>query len=184
MIRPALAFLALLLAGIAGLHLYRDVEYLRAADRTIPALLAGDGAVPPAGLLIVLQPEDCLRSGDLVARWNALYRAGRFPITAVMVGKGSHHQLLRRQNLELPLRAITARDAGIIAEKLGHPSTPFAVMIDRAGRVAGSFPASQNVPLEVVEQAIAGSGTHRAGVPGGPHPARHLATLSRKRERV
>jgi hypothetical protein len=160
MIRSVLALAAFLLSATVGMHLYRDVEYLRAADRTVPALLAGgEGAAAPAGLLIVLQPEDCLRSGELVARWNALDAAGRFPVTAVVVGAGRaaprHRELLRRQNLRLPLRAITARDAGIIADKLGHASTPFAVMIDRAGRVAGSFPASQNVPAEIVEEAIA-----------------------------
>jgi hypothetical protein len=163
MIRPALALLALGLAGLTGVHLYRDVAYFRASERAIPALLAsGDDAAAPAGLLIVLQPEDCLRSGDLVARWNALHGAGRFPVAAVVVGAGrvtsQDRELFRRQNLELPLRAITARDAGIIAEKLGHVSTPFAVMIDRAGRVAGSFPASQNVPAEVVEQTIMDNG--------------------------
>lgn len=161
MIRSVLALAAFLLTGITGLHLYRDVGYLRASDRTIPALLAGGHGGAPAGLLIVLQPEDCLRSSDLVARWNALHRAARFPVTAAVVGSGRvdplDREIFRRRNLELPLRAITARDAGIIAEKLGHTSTPFAVMIDRAGRVAGSFPASQNVPAEVVEQAITGA---------------------------
>lgn len=164
MIRPALTLVALLLAGITGLHLYRDFGDVRAAERTIPALLAGGhGAAAPAGLLIVLQPEDCLRSGDLVARWNALQHAGRFPVAAVVVGDrrvaAGHRELFRQHGLELPLRAITVRDAGIIAEKLGYDSTPFAVMIDRAGRVAGSFPASQNVPAEIVERAITGSGS-------------------------
>jgi hypothetical protein len=174
MIRTVLAVIAFLLAAVTGVRLYRDVGYLRAADRAVPALLAAaDGGAAPAGVLIVLQPEDCLRSGELVARWNALYAARRFPVTAVVVGSGRveprQRELFRRQRLELPLRAITARDAGIIAEKLGHTSTPFAVMIDGAGRVAGSFPASQNVPAEIVEQAItqrgsgSSSGLHRAG---------------------
>ena len=48
-------------------------------------------------------------------------------------------ELLRRQSLELPLRAITTRDAGILAEKLGYTSTPFAVLIDRGGRVYAAW---------------------------------------------
>ena len=163
MIRSALAGAALLLAGITGLQLYRDLAYVLAAERSVPALLGhGGGAPPPAGMLIVLQPEDCLRSGELVARWNALHRAGRFPVTAVVVGPGSvskqHRELLRQQNLGLPLRPITTRNAEIVAEKLGYTSTPFAVMIDRGGHIAGSFPASENVPVEVVAQMI-GSGS-------------------------
>lgn len=164
MIRSALAGVALLLAGITGLHLYRDLGYVLAAQRSVPALLGdGAGAPPPAGMIIVLQPEDCLRSGELVARWNALHRAGRFPVTAAVVGpKGAskrHRELLRQQDLGLPLRAITTRNAGIVAEKLGYTSTPFAVVIDHGGRVAGSFPAAQNVPVEVVERVIGGSGS-------------------------
>lgn len=164
MIRSTLVLLALLLATVTGLRLYGDVAYVMAENRSIPALLAGDGGTaPPAGMLIILQPEDCLRSGELVARWNALWRARRFPVTALVVGAGrvSAHQreLLRGQKLELPLRAITARDAGVVAEKLGYTSTPFAVMIDRGGRVAGSFPASQNLPVDMVENVIRGSGS-------------------------
>lgn len=164
MIRSALAGLALLLAGITGLHLYRDLGYVLAAERSVPVLLGdGAGAPPTAGMLIVVQPEDCLRSGELVARWNDLHRAGRFPVTALVVGPGSvskqHRELLRQQNLGLPLQAITTRNAGIVAEKLGYTSTPFAVVIDRAGRVAGSFPASRNVPVEVLAQIIGRSGS-------------------------
>jgi hypothetical protein len=158
-IRSALVLLALLLAGITGLRLYRDLAYVVAADRSGPALLAGDaGAAPPAGMLIILQPEDCLRSGELVARWNAFHRGRRFPVTALIVGSDRdlrrQRELLRQRNLTLPLRAITQREAGIVAEKLGYTSTPFAVMIDRAGRVAGSFPASQNLPADIVEDVI------------------------------
>lgn len=164
MIRSALALLALLLAAVSGLHLYRDLAYVRAADRSVPALVAGGaGASPAAGMVIVLQPEDCLRSGELVARWNALHRAGRFPVTALVAGPGRvssrHRALLRRHDLQLPLRGITERNAAIVAEKLGYTATPFAVMIDRGGRVAGSFPASQNVPAEVVEQVITRTGS-------------------------
>jgi hypothetical protein len=163
MIRSALALLALLLSGITGLHLYRDLGYVRAAGLSVPALLAGGaGASPPAEMVIVLQPEDCLRSGELVARWNALHRAGRVRVTGLVVGPGRvssrHRELFRRLGLQVPLRAITARHGGIVAEKLGYTSTPFAVMIDRGGRVAGSFPAGQNVPAELVEQVITGAG--------------------------
>lgn len=164
MIRSVLALVALLLAGATGLRLYRDVAYVRAAGQSVPALLAGRaGAPPPAGMIIVLQPEDCLRSGELVERWNAFHRAGRFPVTALVVGAGRvsprQRELLRERNLELPLRAITARDAGIVAEKLGYTSTPFAVTIDRGGRIAGSFPARQNLPANVAAEVIAGSGS-------------------------
>jgi hypothetical protein len=153
---------AFLLAGATSLHLYRDTRYLLRAPESIPALLARQHT-GGAGVVIVMQPEDCLGSGDLVQRWNSLHRAGRFPVTGLVVGSGrlsSRQQALFTQNgATFPLRPIAAQDAGSMAEKLGYVSTPFAVVLDRHGRVAGSFPGLQNISPEVLERLITGRGT-------------------------
>ena len=159
MIRRALLAAALLIAGVASLDLYRDARYLLRASRTIPALLAGIDAGRSPAVLIVMQPEDCLRSGELVARWNELHRAGTAPVTGLVVGSGSltprQRQAFEARGVAFPLRAIAAADAAILGEKLGYTSTPFAIVLDVHGRLAASFPASQNVPAEVVARLVA-----------------------------
>lgn len=160
MIRAALVLCAFLLVGATSLHLYRDTRSLLRTPESIPALLARQQA-EEAGVVIVVQPEDCLGAGELVARWNNLHRAGRFPVTALVIGSGDlspRQQAVFRQNgATFPLRPIAAQDAGRMDEKLGYVSTPFAVVLDRHGRVAGSFPGLQNMSPEVLEQLISGT---------------------------
>lgn len=160
MIRAALVLCAFLLVAATSLHLYRDTRSLLRTPESIPALLARQQA-GEAGVVIVMQPEDCLGAGELVARWNDLHRAGRFPVTALVVGSGDlsprQQAVFKQSGATFPLRPIMAQDAGRVAEKLGYASTPFAVVLDRHGRVAGSFPGLQNMPPEVLEQLISGT---------------------------
>jgi hypothetical protein len=169
MIRGVLLIIAFLLTGTASLHLYRDTHYVLGARKSIPALLAhrDDGA---AGVIMVMQPEDCLGSGELVARWNAIHNAAKFPVTALVIGtthlSPRQQELFQQHHVSFPLRAIHARDAAAVAEKLGHTSTPFAVVLDREGRIAASFSATQNMPVEVLENLVAG----RGGLPLASNP--------------
>lgn len=160
MMRRLLVLGALVLAAILSVHLYRDTRYLLRARESIPTLLGAREPGRSAGVLIVLQPEDCLRSGELVKRWTALHGTGRVPMTALVVGSGTlspaQRDVFQEHQVSLPLRRIHMVDAQILAEKLGYASTPFAVVIDRNARVVGSFPASQNVPIEVLEALVAG----------------------------
>lgn len=158
MTRVIVLLTAFLLGGLASVHLYRDTRYLLRASESIPSLLAAEQPVT-SSVLIVLQPEDCLRSGELVKRWNALHQAGKFSVAGLVIGDGrlseQQQAVFDDVHVAMPLRAITARDAEIIAEKLGYTATPFAVVLDREGRVAGSFPAGQNVQAEALERLIA-----------------------------
>jgi hypothetical protein len=160
LIRAPLVLCALLLVGASSLQLYGDTRYLLRASESIPALLARQQA-GEAGVVIVMQPEDCLGAGELVARWNDLHRAGRFPVTALVVGSGDlsprQQAVFKQAGATFPLRPIAAQDAGRVAEKLGYVSTPFAVVLDRHGRVAGSFPGLQNMSSEVLQQLISGT---------------------------
>ena len=85
MIRNVLLIIAFLLTGTTSVHLYGETRYVLGARKSIPALLAppNDGA---AGVIIVMQREDCLGSGELVARWNAVHKAARFPVTGLIIG--------------------------------------------------------------------------------------------------
>lgn len=59
--------------------------------------------------------------------------------------------------LNVQLGSISAEGAGLVAEKLGYTATPFALVLDRDGRVAGSYPAGQNVPPETLARLVSGS---------------------------
>ena len=156
---PILA--ALVLTAGLSVHLYRDTRYMLRARESVAELLGVEGRQSKAGVLIVLQPEVCLRSGELIERWNTLYRGGRVPVTALIVGSGSlskaQRDVFEEHRIALPLRPIRVLDARILGEKLGYTSTPFAIVLDREGRVAGSFPGIQNVPVEALE-ALVGRG--------------------------
>jgi hypothetical protein len=160
MIRRALILAAFMLIAAMSTHLYSDTRYLLRAHASVPALLGVEDRAPATGVMIVMQPEDCLKSGEMVERWNTLHRTGRVAITALVVGSGrlspAQRDVFEEHAVELPLRPIRLVDAQILAEKLGYVSTPFAVVLDKNGRVAGSFPASQNVPIEVLEALVAG----------------------------
>lgn len=162
MIRNVLLAVAFLLAGTASFHLYGDTRYLLSARKSIPELLSPAGG-RASGVLVVMQPEDCLGSGELVAQWNALHRTGRFPVHGLVIGSGRlsprQRELFDREGVLFPLRAITAHDAAAVAEKLGHTSTPFAVVLDRNGRVAASASTLQNMPPELLQQLITGKVT-------------------------
>lgn len=161
MIRGLLLVVAFLITGTASFRLYGETRYVLGARKSIPELLAPRGE-RAAGVMIVMQAEDCLGSGELVARWNALHEAARFPVTGLVVGttrlSPRQRELFEQHRVSFPLRAIPARDAAAVAEKLGYTSTPFAVVLDREGRVAASFSGSRNMPAEVLESLVTGSG--------------------------
>lgn len=163
MMRGILVLAALVLAAGLSARLYHDTRYLLRAQESVPTLLGTEGKERGGRVLIVLQPEDCLRSGELVKRWNAVHRSGRVPVAALVVGSGSlsseQRDVFEDNEVSLPLRPIRMLDARIVAEKLGYTSTPYAVVLDRQGRVAGSFPGLQNVPVEALEELV---GEHRS----------------------
>ncbi|HST62001.1 MAG TPA: hypothetical protein VLK84_25090 [Longimicrobium sp.] len=154
MIRRGILALALVLVCGAAAQLIGETRYVLGASTSIQTLLAA-GSGPPSGVVFVFQPEDCLDRGEMVERWNRMYTARRFPVSGRVVGSGAlsdrQARFFRDLNVRMPVHGIAARDAGSAAEKLGYTKTPFAVILDDAGRVAGSFPASQNIPAEVVE---------------------------------
>lgn len=158
MTRRILVLAALLLASGLSARLYGDTCYLLRARESVPALLGVEGGKGTGQVLIVLQPKDCLRSGELVERWKALHRHGTVPVTVLVVGSGAlareQRNAFAEHDASLPLRRLRMLDARIVAEKLGYASTPFAVVLDREGRVAASFPGMQNVPAEALEALV------------------------------
>lgn len=159
MIRRILLLVAFAIVARSSVALCADTRALLRSSRSVPELL-GRGK-RPAGVVIVLQVEDCRRSETIVNGWNALHSAGRFPVTGLVVGAGElsarERAILKRDGVRFPLRGIAAADARSIARTLGFRSTPFAIVFDRHGRIAGSFPAGQNVPPEVVAGLVRGS---------------------------
>lgn len=151
MMRGALLLCALAMSAAGSLQLHNQVRYLLHGSRTVASLLDVQGAA----VVYVVQPEDCLGSGARLGVWTALHRSGVVPVRAAVVGGGlSSRQLtlFAQNDVRIPLGSISPLDAAIVAEKLGYASTPFAVVLDRQGRVAASFPAEKNIPPEVLRQ--------------------------------
>jgi hypothetical protein len=156
MIRLLLLLAALAVVGQSSVALYGDTRALVSSSRSIPELL---GRKASGGVVLVLQVDDCRRSGKLVSTWNTLNSAGRFPVTGMVVGSGRlserERAIFRRDGVRFPLRGLAAADAEAIAQKLGFRSTPFAIVLDHRGRVATAFPASMNVPVDALARLTA-----------------------------
>lgn len=160
MIRLLLLLTALGIAGGAALGLPAETHYRLLSTTSVGALLApGDSS--PAGVVFVFQPKDCFGSGGVVEQWNRLHARSRVPVRGRIVGDGTpppvQKELFRDMRVEMPIEGISAQAAATVAERLGYARTPFAVVLDKQGRVVASFPAEQNIPAEVLEELALGT---------------------------
>lgn len=160
MMRVLLVIGAVLLSAGAGVHLLRDSRAAVRGDEPVTTTLARYHAAAP-GVVIVLQPRDCLGDGSVARGWNALSAASGLRVRGLVVGDGhlspAQARAFARANLRMPVRSISTLDAGLLAAKLGHRATPFAVVVDARGRIAASFPAGRNVPHEQLLRLVRGS---------------------------
>lgn len=159
MTRLAIPLVAVLLSGAAAVHLARDARQLKRGGEPVAATLARYSANVP-GVVIIFQPEDCLGNGDLVRRWNALADAPGLRVRGLVAGgavSSAQQKMFAEQGLQIDIGAISPVDASILGAKLGYTRTPFALVLDGHGRIAGSFPAGQNVPPHVVTALLSGS---------------------------
>jgi hypothetical protein len=167
MIRKCLLAVAFLVAGLSSIARYGDTRALLRGSRTIPELLNAAGV--SRGVVIVLQKEDCRRSEPLVSGWNALHADGRFPVTGLVVGTGRlsarGRSIVAHDGVRIPLQGIVTTDAELIAHELGFRSTPFAIVLDHRGRVAGAFAGTPNVPPDVLAHLMSpGSSSHQSSM--------------------
>lgn len=157
MTRVLLVVCGLALSVAASARLFEETRYVVRGRQPISRLLAADEG-SRAGVVFVFQPEDCLSSGEMIVRWNTLYREGKVPVRGLVVGDGSLSEqqlrVVRDFHVTMPVRGLSRRDAAIIGEKLGYTETPFAIVLDRQGRVTASFPAERNVPPSVLRQLV------------------------------
>lgn len=160
MIRWALIAGAVLMSALASSALLRETRFVMRSDEPVAHTLGRYTADGP-GVVIVFQPEDCLGDGSIVRRWNALAAAPAIHVAGLVVGGGgvsaAQKKVIGESGLTMPVASISRLDAEILAGKLGYASTPFAVVLDRSGRVAASFPAGQNVPADVVARLVSGT---------------------------
>lgn len=159
MTRLALSLAAVLLAALAAVQLVRDARLARRSSEPLAATLGRYAADAP-GVVIVFQPQDCLGNGDVVRRWNALAGTPGLRVRGLVAGSAissTQQKVFAETGLRMRLGAISHEDAGLVAGKLGYTRTPFALVLDSRGRVAGSFPAGENVPPEVVATLVSGS---------------------------
>lgn len=156
MIRVLLILAAFVLVGQSSVALYGNTRALLRSSRSIPELLGREER--SGGVVIVLQVDDCRRSGTMVSGWNALHSAGRFAVTGMVIGSGQpsvrERAVFKRDGVQFPIRGIAAADAEVIAQRLGFRSTPFAVVFDHRGRVAGAFPGGRDVPAEALARLM------------------------------
>lgn len=94
-------------------------------------------------------------------RWNDLAVTPGLSVRGLVVGRGgvsrAQWDVFQQTGSRMPLGSISARDASLMAGRLGFRMTPFAVVLDVHGRVAASFPAGRNVPPEILSRMMAGS---------------------------
>jgi hypothetical protein len=158
--RLAASVAAVLLAGAMAVSLFRDARTARHNGETIAETLTRYSA-QASSVVIVFQPEDCLGNGDMVRRWNELALAPGLRVRGLVVGNGSlspaQRKVFARTGLRLSVHAISSEDASRLGGMLGHTRTPFVLVLDGRGRLAGSFPASQNVPPDAVTMLVSGS---------------------------
>ena len=148
---------AFALATVVGLQTVADARAGLRAASPAAALLGWTGGSGPE-VVFVFQPADCLGSGDLVRRWNALRSDPRFRVRGMVVGDGRlssrQQRFFAEARIRIPVRGIRMRDAALVGANFGYARTPFAVVLDDAGRAVASFPAEQNVPADVVHALI------------------------------
>jgi hypothetical protein len=157
--RLVIPLMAVLLSAAATVHLARDARAVRHNGEPVVATLARYSANGP-GVVIIFQPEDCLGDGNMVRRWNTLASAPGLRVQGLVTGGGVsavQKKMFAETGLRMKLGAISPEDASLVGGKLGYTRTPFALVLDGRGRVAGSFPASQNVPPEIVAALVSGS---------------------------
>lgn len=159
MTRLALVVGAVLLSVVAGLNLLKETRFARRMHEPVPQTLARYRAGAP-GVVIIFQPEDCLGDGTIVRGWNALSATPALRLRGLVAGENGIAPAQKRvpavTGLRMPLNSISAVDAALLAEKMGYTSTPFAVVLDSRGRVAGSFAASRDVPPHLLSSLVHG----------------------------
>lgn len=155
MIRRAVLVGAVLLSAAASVHLMGETRGALRAREPVAATLARAGARAP-GVVIVLQPRDCLGDGTLVRQWNALAATPGLPVRGLVVSPARRDASVPQTGLTIPLSAVSPGDAALVGERLGFRATPFAVVLDRHGRVAAAFPAGRAVPPEVLASMLGG----------------------------
>lgn len=140
-------------------HLVRDARLVSHNGEPMTETLARYVANEP-GVVIVFQPEDCLRNGEMARRWNALAGTPGLRVKGLVTGESispAQRKVFSESGLRIKLDAISPEDASVLGGKLGYTRTPFAIVLDGRGRIAASFPAGQNVPPEVVATLVSGS---------------------------
>jgi hypothetical protein len=134
--RIALMAGAVLLSLAVSLHLLRQTRYAARSHEPVAQTLARYAADAP-GVVIVFQPKDCLGDGTIVHRWNSLSAAPGFNVRGLLVGEAegspAHARVRAITSVGISLGTISTMDAGLLAEKLGYASTPFAMVLVTAG---------------------------------------------------
>jgi hypothetical protein len=122
--------------------------------RSIPELLThalGPDEIGPEGAVVyVYDILDCQYPHAMFARLDDWQQRSIIRVLALQVS--SDPRAARTAQAPDGLSSHVARGvieplpAAAVAEALGHRSTPFGVVLDAGGRVAGSFPGDLQVP--------------------------------------
>jgi hypothetical protein len=150
-IRALLLILALGLIGVGSFQLAAETRYRLLASRSVAELLlaadAGAGTT-----VMIFQPEDCFGDGAALRHWASVHEELGVPLRLLIAGTAglSEPQELLLAELGLSASRIHEREAGVVAERLGHGQTPFLVSFDRLGRVTATFTIEEAVPAGVL----------------------------------
>lgn len=162
MIRRGILLGASILALGAWVSVWSDVRSIVERRKPLSQLLGVStaGATGAVALILIFQPDDCLKSDRMLDQWKRYQDGGTVVVVGRIVGDGTlsaeQDARLRQKGLDFSTTALPMRAAALIAARLGYSQTPFAVVLDRGGRVVGSFAADDSVSVESysVRQAV------------------------------
>lgn len=164
MIRSGIVSLAVILLAYSGHSVIRKLEYNRRVNSPMPAIMrpfldrsaaAGRGAV-----VVLFSADDCPDLAETFARLEHWQQAGVTNVVAFRVGNtqatARQEQLFGSVPKRIRVESIDHLDASVIADGLRYSSTPFVVIIDTLGRVAGSFRGDRIISEESLIRAQRG----------------------------
>lgn len=147
---------------LAGLVATVMVQTHRLAEARRPiiqvlGLRPNRGKVARPTLVLVMQPSDCANAIDALDPVDA-----RLPmivnVDATFVGDDLSETEARSvavaSGLQATVHAIDSRDVTFIMDVLSIRTTPFAILVDTAGRIARVFLPPETVSIETVRASL------------------------------
>lgn len=158
MIRALLVAGAAVLLGASVVQGVDEIRMRRDAARPIAHLLGpAPGGTPRIAL--VLQDRDCSDGAALVRGWADARPEGT-PIHVLVLGDDEPRRRLAEQVRPLDgvrVERLPERRGAEVGARLGYARTPFVILLDGAGRLTATAPATPVLPAALVAELLGGA---------------------------